>query len=140
VIELIIRTNYSYWQHIYGRRLYDTEQDQVSDIIIDQLAQWYPGIQADIEVVDEATPLSYERYTGNWMGATSGWLLSRETIPMMILGVPKTLPGLGNFYMAGHWVEPGGTVTMAAASGRNAVQMICDEEGKPFVTSIPKYG
>jgi phytoene dehydrogenase-like protein len=137
VIELIIRTNYAYWQHIYGRRLYDTEQDQVSDIIIEHLAQWYPGIQADIEVVDEATPLSYERYTGNWMGATSGWLLSRETIPMMILGVPKTLPGLRNFYMAGHWVEPGGTVTMAAASGRNAVQMICHEERKIFVTHIP---
>jgi phytoene dehydrogenase-like protein len=137
VIELIIRTDYAYWQRIYGRRLYDTEQDQVSDIIIEQLAKWYPGIQADIEIVDEATPLSYERYTGNWKGATCGWLLSKETIPMMILGVPKTLPGLKNFYLAGHWVEPGGTVTMAAASGRNAVQMICSEDGKLFGVHIP---
>ena len=137
VIELIVRTNYSYWQRIYGRRIYDTEQTQVSDIIIRQLEKIYPGIEEDIEFVDEATPLSYERYTGNWMGATTGWLLTKETTPMMIFGVPKTLPGLKNFYMAGHWVEPGGTVTMAAASGKNAIQMICDQDGKPFQTSRP---
>jgi len=137
VIEVIVRTNYAYWQNIYGRRLYDTEQSQVSDILIAELERWYPGIEADIERVDEATPLSYERYTGNWLGATTGWLLARETIPMMILGVTKTLPGLENFYMAGHWVEPGGMVTLAAASGRNAIQLICHADGKYFESSTP---
>lgn len=132
VIELIVRTNYNYWQNIYGRHIYDTEQSEVSDIIIEQLKKWYPGIDEDIEFVDEATPLSYERYTGNWMGATTGWLLAKETVPMMILGVPKTLPGLRNFYMAGQWVEPGGMVTLAAASGRNAIQLVCHQEGIPF--------
>jgi len=132
VVELIVRSNYDYWQRIYGRRLYDTEQTQVSDIIIEQLERWYPGIRADIEFVDEATPLSYERYTGNWMGATTGWLLTKQTTPMMIFGVPKTLPKLRDFYMAGQWVEPGGTVTLAAASGKNIIQQICAEDGKAF--------
>jgi phytoene dehydrogenase-like protein len=131
-MELIVRTNYAYWQRIYGRRIYDTEQRQVSDIIIDQLEKWYPGIREGIEFVDEATPLSYERYTGSWMGATTGWLLTKETTPMMIFGVPKKLPKLKNFYMAGQWVEPGGTVTIAAASGKNVIQLICAEDGKSF--------
>jgi phytoene dehydrogenase-like protein len=137
VVELIVRTHYAYWQRIYGRRLYDTEQRQVSDLILDQLEQYSPGLRAEVEFVDEATPLSYERYTGNWLGATTGWLLARETIPMMILGVPKTLSGLQNFYLAGHWVEPGGTVTLAAASGKNAIHLICHADGKPFVTAQP---
>jgi len=34
---------------------------------------------------------------------------------IMIKGVDKTLPGLRNFFMAGHWVEPGGTVTQVPA-------------------------
>ena len=136
VVELIVRTNYAYWQRIYGRRVYDTEQTQVSDIIIDQLEKWYPGIRADIEFVDEATPLSYERYTGNWMGATTGWLLTKETTPMMIFGVPKTLPHLQDFYMAGHWVEPGGTVTLAAASAKNVVQQICAEDRIDFTSHL----
>jgi phytoene dehydrogenase-like protein len=136
VVELIIRTNYAFWQRIYGRRIYDTEQSQVSEITIDFLEKIYPGIKNNIEFVDEATPLSYERYTGNWMGATTGWLLTKETAPMMITGIPKTLPGLSHFYMAGQWVEPGGTVSLAAASGKNAIQLICAELGKSFVTKV----
>jgi phytoene dehydrogenase-like protein len=137
VIELFVRTNYAYWQRIYGRRLYDAEQTQVSDLIVERLEARYPGIGGDIEFVDEATPMSYERYTGNWMGATCGWLLTKETVPMMLRGVPKTLSGLENFYMAGHWVEPGGTVALAAASGRTVMQLICAQDSKRFVASSP---
>jgi phytoene dehydrogenase-like protein len=137
VIEMMVRTNYPYWQHIYGRSLYDSEQTQVTDLLLDQLENWHPGLRTDIEFRDEATPLSYERYTGNWMGATCGWLLAKETVPLMILGLPKTLPGLKNFWMAGQWVEPGGTVSLAAASGRNVIQLICAQEKKPFRAIIP---
>ncbi|MBI4731111.1 MAG: NAD(P)/FAD-dependent oxidoreductase, partial [Chloroflexi bacterium] len=137
VVEMMVRTNYPYWQHIYGRSLYDSEQSQVTDVLLDQVERWHPGLRADVEFRDEATPLSYERYTGNWMGATCGWLLAKETVPLMIQGVPKTLPGLKNFWMAGQWVEPGGTVSLAAASGRNVVQLICAQDRKPFQTSLP---
>lgn len=137
VVELIIRTNYAYWQRIYGRRPYDEEQRQVSGIVIDYLDEWHPGLKAAIEVVDEATPLSYERYTGNWMGSTCGWLMTKETMPMLINGVPKTLPGLKDFYLAGQWVEPGGSVPLAAASGRSAVQLICAADGVEFAAHIP---
>jgi phytoene dehydrogenase-like protein len=133
----MIRSGYAYWQRIYGRRLYDSEQRQVSGILIDLLEERYPGIRQDIEFIDEATPLSYERYTGSWQGATSGWLLTKETMPMLIRGVDKTLPGLRNFYMAGQWVEPGGSVPLAAASGRCVIQLICAADGKPFETCLP---
>lgn len=137
VLIAMLTTHYGYWQRIYGRRLYDTEQTQVSDILIDFLETLYPGLRADIEVVDEATPLSYERYTGNWQGSSCGWLLTKETMPLMIQGMRKTLPGLRNLYMAGQWVEPGGSVPVAAMSGRNAIQLICHEDGRPFVTTTP---
>jgi phytoene dehydrogenase-like protein len=137
VVEVMLRSDYDYWQRIYGRRLYDSEQRQVSGIIIDLLERWHPGIRADIEHIDEATPLSYERFTGNWMGATSGWLLTKATMRMLIFGMKKTLPGLSNFLMAGHWVEPGGSVPLAAASGRSAVQLICHQDGVGFNAQVP---
>ncbi|MFN8372914.1 MAG: NAD(P)/FAD-dependent oxidoreductase [Anaerolineae bacterium] len=137
VIEVMIRSSYPYWQRIYGHKLYDTEQRQVSDIVIDFLETQYAGIRADIEFVDEATPLSYERYTGNWMGSTCGWLMSKETMPMLILGVDKMLPGLSNFYMAGQWVEPGGSVPLSAASGKSVIQLICAADHQPFEASLP---
>jgi phytoene dehydrogenase-like protein len=132
---MMLRSKYAYWQRIYGRKLNDTEQDQVSDILIDFLEKLYPGIHQDIEVIDEATPLSYERYTGNWEGSSCGWLLTKQTMPMMIVGINKTLPGLQNFYMTGQWVEPGGMVPIVAMSGRNVIQLLCHAEGQPFETS-----
>ncbi len=132
VLIAMMATHPHYWQRIYGRRLYDTEQTQVSDLLIDFLEKLYPGLRGDIEVVDEATPLSYERYTGNWQGSSVGWLLTKQTMSMMIRGVKKTLPGLRNLYMAGQWVEPGGSVPVVAMSGRNAIQMICHADGQPF--------
>ena len=128
----MFRSRYGYWQRIHGRALYDSEQSQVSDVVIDALEKFYPGLRAQVEVIDEATPLSYERFTGNWQGSSCGWLLTRQTMQMNIRGMDKTLPGLENFYLAGQWVEPGGMVPVAAASGRNAIQLICAQDGVPF--------
>jgi hypothetical protein len=47
----------------------------------------------------------------------------------------KTLPGLLNFYLAGHWVEPCGGLPAVARSGRNAIQIICKKEKKKFTTT-----
>ncbi len=133
---VMFKSRYGYWQRIYGRALYDSEQSQVSDIVIDFLEKIYPGIRSQIEVIDEATPLSYERYTGNWQGSSVGWLLTKQTMAMNIKGMDKTLPGLGNFYLAGQWVEPGGMVPVVAASGRNAIQLVCAEDGRGFEARI----
>ncbi|GAB4367483.1 MAG: FAD-dependent oxidoreductase [Elainellaceae cyanobacterium] len=136
VLMVMLTTHYDYWQRIYGRSLYHAEETQEANILIDQLEQFYPGIKADIEVMDVATPLSYERYTGNWHGSSCGWLLTKQTLPLMICGLPKTLPGLRQFYMVGQWVEPGGSVPVVAMSGRNIIQQICSEDCKPFMTQI----
>ena len=137
VIIVMLSTSYDYWQRIYGRSIYDAEQIQESGILIDLLEQFYPGIKADIEYVDVATPLSYERYTGNWQGSNCGWLLTKETMGKMIAGMPKTLPDLDKFYMIGQWVEPGGSVPVVAMSGRNIIQQICHEDDKVLVVTTP---
>lgn len=131
-VVVMLPSPYAYWQRIYGRRLYDTEQIQVEELVIEQLERIYPGITAQVEVTDVATPLSYERYTGNWQGSSCGWLLTKDTMLMMIQGVDKTLPEVEDFYLAGQWVEPGGSVPVVAASGKNAVQVICHNDGREF--------
>jgi phytoene dehydrogenase-like protein len=136
-VEVMLESPYNYWQRIYGRKLYDIEQLQVADQVIDLIERIYPAMRAQVEVVDVATPLSYERYTGNWQGSTCGFLLTKETMRMMLFGVDKTLPGLKNFYMAGQWVEPGGSVPLAAMSGRQVIQLICHEDDQHFDTSVP---
>jgi len=135
-MTVLLKSDYDYWQRIYGRKLYDTEQLQVADQVLTLIEQRQPGIRSQIEVTDVATPVSFERYTGNWQGSTCGWLLTPDTMRLMIQGLPKTLPRLQNLYLAGQWVEPGGSVTLSAASGRNAVQLICAADGRDFRGSI----
>jgi phytoene dehydrogenase-like protein len=135
VVTVTLPNPYPYWQRIYGRSLYHEEELQESSILIDQLEQIHPGIKADIEVIDVATPLSYERYTGNWKGSSCGWLLTKQTMPWMISGLRKTLPRLHNFYRIGQWVEPGGSVPIVAMSGRNIIQQICYQDCKTFMTT-----
>ena len=93
-VVIMLPTDYHYWQRIYGRKLYDMEQLQAANLCIDFLETRYPGIREEIEVKDVATPVSYERYTGNMLGSTCGWLLTDKTMMKMIQGMKKTLPGL----------------------------------------------
>jgi len=136
-IVLTLDTDYDYWQRIYGRTIYDHEQIQEADMLIDLLEEISPGIKNDIELIDVATPLSFERYSGNWRGSICGWLLTKETLPMKIIGMRNTLPGLKDFYMTGQWVEPGGGLQIVAMSGRNIIQQICAEDKKEFTTRLP---
>ena len=81
-----------------------------------------------------ATPVTWNRYTGNWRGSFEGWLPTPRT---MSLRMRKTLPGLYGFYMAGQWVQPGGGLPPAVMSARHVVQMICKEDSRRFKASVP---
>jgi phytoene dehydrogenase-like protein len=93
----------------------------------------FPGFASQVEMRDVASPTTFVRYTGNWKGSFEGWQVTPKTWSLGKV-MKKTLPGLANFYMAGHWVEPGGGLPAAAISGRNVVQLICKKEKKRFAT------
>jgi phytoene dehydrogenase-like protein len=89
----------------------------------------FPGIRDDVEVADVATPVTWERYTGNWQGSYEGWIPTVKTFGTTL---PKKLPGLRNFYMTGQWVFPGGGVPMCMAQGKNLIREIAKERKKIY--------
>jgi len=140
VVEVMFPANYAYWKGLVEEReRYEAEKQQVALTVIGQLEKRFPGLTGDIEAVDVATPLTYERYTGNWQGSMEGWMITTKTMGLVMTGkgMSKTLPGLENLYMAGQWVEPGGGVPTAAMSGRNVIRTICQRDGRSFVTTVP---
>jgi phytoene dehydrogenase-like protein len=127
--------NYEYWKTLYeDRERYKAEKQALADAVVDRLEKRFPGIKEQIEVVDVATPVTYERYTGNWRGCYEGW---RMTTATMGKAMSRTLPGLGSFYMAGQWVFMGGGIPGAVMSGRHLIQVICKRDQKQFVTTRP---
>jgi phytoene dehydrogenase-like protein len=135
LLKVTLASPYTYWKDLreHDRRGYKDEQEEIEDQIITLLDQRHPGLASQVEMVDVATPISFERYTGCWQGSWLGWAATPEA---MGLHISKTLPGLGSFYMVGTWVM-NSSLPRAATSGRHITQIICHQDGKPFVTTIP---
>ncbi len=138
VLTLWCEADYDYWKWLREDvARYRVHKDEVAAVIIGILENRYPGFRESLAVVDVATPITYERYTGNWRGAFAGWALTTRKMSMMMgIGMSKTLPGLSGFYMIGQWVEPGGNVELSCASGRDVIKDICRERERDFVTKI----
>jgi phytoene dehydrogenase-like protein len=134
LLRVVLPADYDYWKGLQDNNGgLNEEKDKVAETVIRLLEQRFPGISSDVEMRDVATPLTFERYTGNWKGSILGWDITTKTA---FKPLPKVLPRLKNFWMAGQWVEPGGGIPFVALSGRNVIQLIAKRDNKTFVTKI----
>ncbi len=139
VLKVMLKTSYAYWRKAReDPERYRAEKERVADLVLAQLEPRFPGLHEQVEVVDVATPITIERYTGNgrmFQGSLGlplvGFLFGR--------GIVRTLPGLSNFYMAGQWAGLPG-LPWVAAMGRSLVQHLCRRDGRPFVTTVAAAG
>jgi len=135
VLRVKLDSDYEYWKKLSeDPEHYKAEKEQIADKVVALLDRRFPGLADQVEMCDVATPMTFERYTGNWRGSWIGWDPTTDTVGIRM---SKTLPGLGNFYMAGQWVEPGGGTPIAVMSGRNVTQIICKRDKRKFVTTTP---
>lgn len=131
LLRVLFDADYTYWSKLKENPDgYVMEKKKTAEKVLAILDQRFPGLASLLEIVDVATPITWERYTGNWKGSYLGWQITEKTRPPFRMS--KKLPGLESFYMAGQWVEPGGGLPPSALSGRNVIQLICRDDKKPF--------
>jgi phytoene dehydrogenase-like protein len=132
VLVSMFPSNYEYWKRIVeNRRQYDQEKERIAQELIAALETRFPGLTQKVEVIDVATPLTFERYTGNWRGAYEGWLPTTDNYGKTL---KKTLPDLRNFYIIGQWTMPGGGIPTGIITARKVIETISKLEKKKFVT------
>jgi phytoene dehydrogenase-like protein len=138
VLVARMETDYNWWEDLArDPGQYHSEKERIGEAVVQALDQRFPGLARDVEAQDVATPMTWERITGNWRGAYEGWLPSRSTIGMSLRGgMPRTLPGLERFFMTGQWVVPGGGLPGVAPAARGLIQQLCKRDNRPFVTSV----
>jgi phytoene dehydrogenase-like protein len=129
VLVMRYESPWKLWEKLEGDE-YRREKEQIAKDATALLEKHWPGISADIEVTDVATPRTSVRYTGVKEGAYEGFMPSREN---MMKSLKMYLPKLENFYMAGQWLFPGGGLPPSAQSGKWVVQMICRKRKQKFV-------
>ena len=145
VVKVELWGNYDFWKKLSDTpEAVETEKDRIVQNVIRVLDRRFPGLAEHVEMVDVATPLTFERYTANWQGASQGWAPTAQAMGWVQESAQagrwpasRTLPGLSHFYMAGQWLEPFGGVPAAALSGRGLIEMLCVRDGKIFVTTRP---
>jgi phytoene dehydrogenase-like protein len=136
IMTVRLQTSFEFWTGLKksDHQKYRAEKKRVVQEITAILDARFPGLAENVERSDIATPATFVRYTGNWQGSYEGWL---PTPAILGRAISSRLPGLKNFYMAGHWVVAGGGLPSAALAGRYAAQMICAQFGKQFTPAEP---
>lgn len=136
-LVVALPSRYEFWKELAAdRAAYEEKKDQVARTVVSLLEQRFPGIGAQVEMVDVATPLTFERYTGNWQGTFEGWLITPGNAHTIMRPMSQTLPGLQGMYLCGQWVEPGGGLPTGVMSARRLFQAICKEDGKKFTATV----
>jgi len=104
--------------------IWDKNRQRITDAIIKKMELLVPEITDSIEVMADATPCTFLRYTNNYHGAIVGW----SAIPTQItrnVFPPET--SVKNLYLTGHWVTNGlgqSGIPVVALSGQNVAKII----------------
>jgi phytoene dehydrogenase-like protein len=121
---------YGFWKPAKNENRYSDEKQKTAANVISALSAYMPEIAGKIEVCDVATPLTYERYCGNWKGS---WM-TEMTSGMKMKTYPSAIKGLSGVYFAGQRMMPPGGLPVALMSGRTAVQYLCRDTDTVFVS------
>jgi len=113
-------SEYDYWASL-SREHYLDEKRRVTDGLIRQAEKIIPNLSSYVEHIETATPLTMERYTGNYKGAVYGWsqIVSQSGINRQ----PKETP-IRNLYLASAWTRIGGGIFPVMYAGECAAMKI----------------
>jgi phytoene dehydrogenase-like protein len=119
---------YDFWKKAKEEGRYDEEKQKLAGQISRAFCKKFPQVLGNIEVIDIATPLTYERYTGAWRGS---WMSVTGPGDKMKIysGEAASVQGL---YFAGHRLMPPGGLPVALDTGRRAAQLVCRRFGAVF--------
>ena len=124
VITIIIHANYEEWREyaddykkgIKGK--YNKRKEEIASSLIDKVEEEViPGLRDMIEVIEVGTPLTNERFTGNYKGAVTGF---RGTPSQYIKDALTAATPVQGLYIASAWARPGAGQVNAALSGKLA--------------------
>lgn len=98
------------WEPLKDQRhSYLERKASYAEMLISRAEEILPGLRGHIDTLEAASPLTYEDYTSNWRGSTSGWNWNPNKSPQFKF--EEELP-IKNLYTIGHYVHnPGGVPT-----------------------------
>ncbi|MCM1084884.1 MAG: NAD(P)/FAD-dependent oxidoreductase [Bacteroides sp.] len=115
---------YDKWVALKSRseEAYREKKESLARLVVQEVESVYPELKGGIEILDVATPLTLQRYCHSYKGAYLAFC------PLVQLprreNHPGTISGIDKLFVAGQWAFQEGGLSMAAISGKFAVQRI----------------
>jgi len=111
--------------------------DRFREEMLDVLEGQFPGFRDNLEFAELATPLTFERYTGNREGAIYGWENTPRQTGSGRLTHETPIDGL---LLTGQWTQEGGGFLRALVGGDFTVQHVLRNAGEePLPSFRPAY-
>jgi len=133
LVTCSIFSDYDHWQELKkdGKR-YQQEKERLAAQVQEQLEARFPKAKGNVEMVDVATPLTYQRYTNVWRGSYMGFVVGPKQGRVRI---PWELPEVGNLFLIGQWFDTMPGLPGSMLTGRYMVQRLCRREERPFFSA-----
>jgi prolycopene isomerase len=109
------------WRESEGPEQYKKLKEEVAKKLIARIEKQLPGLTANMEVLEVATPRTNEHFTLNYRGSIYGWANSINQ--SMLNRLPNKTP-IKNLYLAGAWTFPAGGQSAVLMSGYTAAEAI----------------
>jgi prolycopene isomerase len=113
VMVVMTLSGYDFWKKL-SKEEYKKQKEIFADILIKKAEGVIPNFSSYIKVIETATPLTMERYTGNYKGAIYGW---SQTVSQSGSNRLKNKTPIKNLYLAGAWTQPSGGIKGVMQSG-----------------------
>ena len=108
----------------FDLNLWEIHKQKLIEKIFMKINKLIPNIQNFIEIMEIATPFTFNKFTSNLDGALFGWASTKNQVERNILPQITSIKGL---YLVGHWTTCGvgqGGITQVALSGEYGAKII----------------
>lgn len=123
-LAVLVLAGYDFWKGL-SKEAYAKQKEHFTNVLIKKAESIIPNLSSYIEIVESATPLTMERYTGNYKGALYGW---SQTVPQSGSNRLKNKTPVKNLYLAGAWTQPGGGIKGAMQSAVITASKVMDKD------------
>ncbi len=128
VLSIFALANYDGWKEL-SRREYTIKKKELSEALIKRCENIIPNLGKLIDVIEVATPLTLENYSGSTKGAIYGWI---QDISQSSFRRQKPVTPIKNLYLTGAWTRPGGGFSSVVYSGSIAANCVSPKYQEAF--------
>ncbi|MDR2679493.1 MAG: NAD(P)/FAD-dependent oxidoreductase [Tannerella sp.] len=126
---LLTENEFDYWKALKDRSIeaYKAEKERIAGWAIEGIVNVFPELEGKIELLDVATPLTFNKYCNSYRGSYMSFIPYGHVRKQIHKG---TIDGIKNLYIAGQCTFPAGGLPLAALSGKFAAQRLLTAEKK----------